>query len=41
MEKENLRQNNSERIQNRYTPEEEKELDELADEFVDALNSVG
>jgi len=40
MTKEQSPQNNTKLIPVRYTPEEKKELDEMAQEYVKALNSV-
>jgi len=39
MSEETSPKNNTKHTPSRYTPEEEKELDEMAQEFVDALNS--
>ena len=40
MPKEESPQNNTKRISNRYTPEEEKEFEDMANEYVTSLNSA-
>lgn len=39
MNKEQLMKDNTRRTSSRYTPEEEKEMDEMASEYLQAINS--